>query len=608
MKSQTPLPDQTELPASVAPQSLADLSAFVANHPDLSPTQRRDMTSAITSLAAYLGSVATALPADGRRLRHRIDRLHHEQLGVTKKRLDNVIGGTKRALKLASAQFPGARRRAGLEAAWAPLRDALPPKSKYVYHLGSFIAFCSDRAVAPDAVDDDTLAAFLEHLENNSLRKDPRRAYRNACKWWNQAVTNIPDWPQQSVSVPSFKASPKTIPLDAFPDSFAADLEACQAVLLTPNPFRGKTKRRRRDGKRRHTRTAAYAPATAQQWRAMLHRAASVLVDAGICPLSDVTEIAVLCEADAAERILSHYWAEAGEQATAYTALLAKVLAIVAEVYLDADEQQLDDLWANVADMTPDSEGLTQKNRDRLKLLSSDDNKRLLLNVPIELCRDPNSDKPRCKAIARKQDAVDLMVAAAVAILLHAPVRLKNLTRISLEYHLTRNADGSAALYVPAGDVKNGVALDFLLPTEAMDILDDYLAHARCWWLGPNDDRLFPFGDTRPSQAHFGDLLTQRVRRVTGLRVNTHLFRHIAAKLYLDEYPGQYEVIRLQLGHKSLSTTIQFYCGLEREAAVNQFTNTVVEKRAELNAESRAVKHRRRRGRRRATKQRGAAK
>jgi integrase len=155
--------------------------------------------------------------------------------------------------------------------------------------------------------------------------------------------------------------------------------------------------------------------------------------------------------------------------------------------------------------------------------------------------------------------------------------------------------------------VKNGVALDFVLPADVMDILDDYLAHARCWWLGPDDARLFPFGHTRQSQAHFGDLLIQRVRRVSGLRVNTHLFRHIAAKLYLDEYPGQYEVVRLLLGHKSLSTTVRFYCGLEREAAVNHFTDTVVEKRAELNAEPRAVKHRQRRSRRRGTRQRGAA-
>ena len=607
MKPQIPLPDHTDLPASVAPQSLADLSAFVASHPDLTPTQRRDMTSAISSLASYLGSVEAVLPADGRRLRHRIDQLHHDQLGVSKKRLDNVIGAVKRALKLASARFPGARRRAALCAAWGPLHDALPPKTKYSYHLGGFIAFCSARGVAPDAVDDDTLAAFYEHLMTASLRKDPRNAYRNACKWWNQAVTEIDEWPQRLVDVPSFKPPPKTIPLGAFPDSFVTDLEACKATMLSPNPFRNKAKRRRRDGRRRSTRKGSYAQATAAKWCEMLHRAGSVLVETDFCTLNEVTGINVLCAPDAAEAILQHYWTEADEQPTAYTELLAKTLAIVAEIHLGADEPQLDDLWDNVANMSPESEGLTEKNKDRLKLLNADANKRLLLNAPFELWRDLDSDKPRCKPIKRKQDAVDLMIAAAVAILLCAPVRLKNLTNVVLGRNLTRNADGSGVLSFPAGEVKNGVALDFLLTADVMDVIDDYLAHARHWWLGPDGDRLFPFGETGSTRAHFGDLLARRVRRVTGLRVNTHLFRHIAAKLYLDDHPGQYELIRLLLGHKSLSTTVRFYCGLEREAAVKHYSNSVVEKRETLNADLGAGKHQRRRARRRSGKQQTGA-
>ena len=603
MKPQTPLPDRTDLPASVAPQSLADLSAFVASHTDLTPTQRRDMTSAIASLASYLGSVEAVLPADGRRLRHRIDQLHHEQLGVSKKRLDNVIGGVKRALKLSSAQFPGARRRATLCAAWGPLRDALPAKTKYSYHLGGFIAFSSDRGVTPDAVDDDTLAAFYEHLMTTSLRKEPRNAYRNACKWWNQAVTEIDGWPQRPVRVPSFKAPPKTIPLAEFPESFAADLEACKATMLSPSPFRNKAKRRRRDGKRRSTRKGSYAQATAAKWCEMLHRAGSVLVESGFCDLSKVTGIDVLCAPEAAETMLQHYWTEADEQPTAYTELLAKTLAIVAEIHLGADEAQLDDLWDNVPNMSPESEGLTEKNKDRLKVLNADSNKRLLLNAPFELWRDPDSDKPRCKPIKLKEDAVDLMMAAAVALLLCAPVRLKNLTNIVLGRNLTRNADGSGALSFAAGEVKNGVALDFVLPGDVMDVIDDYLAHARQWWLGAESDRLFPFGETGGARAHFGDLLARRVRRATGLRLNVHLFRHIAAKLYLDDHPGEYELVRLLLGHKELSTTVRFYCGLEREAAVKHYSNSVVEKRKTLNADPGTGKHQRRRGRRRSGKQ-----
>lgn len=52
--------------------------------------------------------------------------------------------------------------------------------------------------------------------------------------------------------------------------------------------------------------------------------------------------------------------------------------------------------------------------------------------------------------------------------------------------------------------------------------------------------------------------------------------RHIGAKLYLDENPGAYEVVRRILGHKSLSTTVNNYTGLEIEAAVKHFDAVIL--------------------------------
>jgi len=52
--------------------------------------------------------------------------------------------------------------------------------------------------------------------------------------------------------------------------------------------------------------------------------------------------------------------------------------------------------------------------------------------------------------------------------------------------------------------------------------------------------------------------------------------RHIGAKLYLDQNPGAYEVVRRVLGHKSLSTTVNNYTGLEIEAAVKHFDAVIL--------------------------------
>jgi integrase len=69
------------------------------------------------------------------------------------------------------------------------------------------------------------------------------------------------------------------------------------------------------------------------------------------------------------------------------------------------------------------------------------------------------------------------------------------------------------------------------------------------------------------------------VRERIGLDVHLHLFRHIAAKLYLDAHPGQYEVVRRLLGHKQIETTVAFYAGAETAAAVRHYDDHILERR-----------------------------
>jgi hypothetical protein len=57
------------------------------------------------------------------------------------------------------------------------------------------------------------------------------------------------------------------------------------------------------------------------------------------------------------------------------------------------------------------------------------------------------------------------------------------------------------------------------------------------------------------------------VFRFTGLKVNSHLFRHAGAKIFLDQRPGQYEVVRQVLRHRSIETTTSFYAGAETRSA-----------------------------------------
>jgi hypothetical protein len=64
--------------------------------------------------------------------------------------------------------------------------------------------------------------------------------------------------------------------------------------------------------------------------------------------------------------------------------------------------------------------------------------------------------------------------------------------------------------------------------------------------------------------------------------VHPHLFRHIAAKLFLDANPGAYGVIRLVHGHRSVETTTQFYCGAETSAAMRHYDEHVLKLREQF--------------------------
>jgi integrase len=59
------------------------------------------------------------------------------------------------------------------------------------------------------------------------------------------------------------------------------------------------------------------------------------------------------------------------------------------------------------------------------------------------------------------------------------------------------------------------------------------------------------------------------------LTVNVHLFRHVCAYLFLKAHPGEYETVRLLLGHSSSAVTERAYCGLERADAVRRYDSLI---------------------------------
>jgi integrase len=73
----------------------------------------------------------------------------------------------------------------------------------------------------------------------------------------------------------------------------------------------------------------------------------------------------------------------------------------------------------------------------------------------------------------------------------------------------------------------------------------------------------------------FSGQITDRIYKATGLRMTVHQFRHAAGALVLQRRPGEYELVRQLLGHRSVQTTINAYIGLENIRASEIFSEIV---------------------------------
>jgi integrase len=204
-----------------------------------------------------------------------------------------------------------------------------------------------------------------------------------------------------------------------------------------------------------------------------------------------------------------------------------------------------------------------------------------LLTLPIELMRQARRHRNPQRGAVRAQLAV------AIEILLMAPVRMSNLTKLDIERNLVRPGLGKALqIVISAEEVKNREPLEYPLPPESVDLLERYIREFRPHLAPAGNTALFPgVADGPKNQAFFGTQISRAIRAHTGMQIHPHLFRHIAAKLFLDANPGAYEVVRRVLGHRSIDTTTGFYTGLETAAAVRHFDKTILSLRRESGTE-----------------------
>ncbi|MGO4917105.1 tyrosine-type recombinase/integrase [Pseudogemmobacter sp. W21_MBD1_M6] len=541
-----------------------DLILTLEADQSLKPTRIRDMISGLRRVAKAIGRAPQDVPCHGRWLQPRLARIAPAALGLTTKAWQNAVSDARSAMVHVGIVGRRFNRITDLSPEWQHLwASVLATKDRTLLaSLCRFVHFLNNQAVAPHQVRAEEALAYREALIRTEISKSPDGAYRAAINGWNLAARRLPDWPETRLPLENRQKIIK-LPDTMFPMEFLADLEQLMFQLSHPDPLA------------ENGRVKVLRPATLFQYRRQIIRFASELVHAGM-PIEEVDSIAALLPPAVVERGLRQMLSRTENKTVKMISEVAALLRNLSRITGQPEEiqKQLAKLAARVA-VTP-QKGMTRRNRDRLRVLQNDKAMLRLLELPERVFNRPPTGKANdyTKALAR-EDAV------AIAILLVCPVRIKNLAGIHLERHIQRPGDGRAYLVLTEDDLKNERPLEFELPKDVLRMMDRHLA-TRCPhmcaagtpWLFPRRDGTGPMVPGQLSAR-----IRRRVSKVTGLEVNSHLFRHTAVMNWLDANPGGYEVARRLLGHSDVSHTINLYSGLEVKSATRAFADLMEAKK-----------------------------
>jgi site-specific recombinase XerC len=232
--------------------------------------------------------------------------------------------------------------------------------------------------------------------------------------------------------------------------------------------------------------------------------------------------------------------------------------------------------------LNPGQAGMTDANRAKLAQFHDPEVLRKFL------CHSPNElDRLHAQKTLTHSQAVRASKLLALEILIHAPMRCANLASLRLgENLILPPGDAETSVLLAAHMVKNAEPLNYILPANVTALIRLHLTRVVPMLTDSADGFLFPGtagGAQRTDSLSKG--LSNLVLRDLGLQFSPHLMRHLAAKIHLDERPGDYESMKRLLGHRAADTTHIFYSGMETESASKLNADLIARKRGALKSQ-----------------------
>ena len=544
--------------------TLADAITALEQTQTITVQQRRDMISAIRRVATYLNRSPHDIEIDAASLRKSLAEIHPNQAGVSDKSLSNVKTNLMKALQT-TGHLPALHPKCDRSDGWKAFLMQCTGKPQ-VHSLSRLVNYCCALSIGPGDLSDQVMSEFQVYLDDRVLGKDPAKLCKQIAQTWN-GIVRRQGLPLAQLSYQrggQYRAPPLTI----YPASLQAEIDGYLDKLEHADPFDDDSP------------SVALRPVTLRNIRAHLRQYLDALVQAGHDP-ADMTSLKSLVTADMMKDgyqvILDRLGHRSEGQYPPTLHNISGTLVAIARHHLVLKPKKLERILKIKKKVAYNPSGMTTKNAKRIAQFDDWHNQAFLMSLPDVLMERAAATKNTRKS------GLLAMYATAMIILLACPMRIKNLASLDIDQHLTPHKNGTHTTYtlrIEGSEVKNLEAIEVRLSHTNSQIVHRYITRFRHLVSIGNGSALFPKANSGCPRdpTNFGREIKQTIYRETGLNVNAHLFRHLAAYFFLREHPGEYETIRQILKHRKQQTTMEFYAGFASKWSYDRYDDAVLSK------------------------------
>ncbi|CAD7044371.1 MULTISPECIES: site-specific integrase [Pseudorhizobium] len=536
----------------VSSRSLADLLRKIERTPDTNRRQLRERRAAIRRLSKWSGLPPSQIPASPQGLRAVFDRVHRSGAGVRPHTIANVKYCCLDLLT-ESGINPSMRRRGQrpnpIHEEWSTYYQRLPTKYLKVC-LTRLVHYFDTTNILPPSVDDAAFLRFASHVEETSLQANFPRMIRDAARAWNEATRLPENVLLQPVTVPASQRARKLLATEDLLLSLQRDITAFEEWAAGSDIFSQNARKRQ------------LSRPTCRKIIQDIRRAVTLAVQAGVS-LQTISDLRSLVSADNFTIILRQAHAEKKGKPSAYNFQMALSLMVIGRDFLKLDAEHVARLKELTYTVPRPPQRITNKNTQLIMRFDDPQVVRKLVEAPKDLWKLVRvTDRPNRWTLAKAQAAI------ALAMLPVIPLRLGNLTALAFDEHIFVRPKGYSTLTIPSDENKSGTALAFDIPPDLVAMLTEYreilapkiIGHRPRYLFCRDDGELKNFATVR-------SLIQGYIRRYLGFHMNPHAFRHLAAKITLDQDPGAHGQVQQFLGHKNMQTTEKYYVNWDTKRA-----------------------------------------